>query len=260
MDTQTLHRLRAINRRFYEREAESFSATRNHPWPGWTRLLDDMELAASAPAPRVFDVGCGNGRFLAFLTTRWNAHFEYVGCDANAALLAEAREQYGGRGDVSFLRCDLGDPAREDESLPTGPFELIGAFGLLHHIPDRDARRRLLQDLAERLAPGGYLALTFWRFALTERFRRRVIPWEEYNRDTTEPIALDQLDAGDYLLRWGADEGPPRYCHFADEAELEWLLRALTEQGSLREVDRYCADGRSQDLNEYLILCPNGAR
>ena len=66
MDPETRKRLLALNRDFYTREAEAFSATRNHPWPGWVRILDGLAPGALA----VLDAGCGNGRLARFLLER----------------------------------------------------------------------------------------------------------------------------------------------------------------------------------------------
>jgi hypothetical protein len=63
-------------------------------------------------------------------------------------------------------------------------------------------------------------------------------------------VALDQLEPGDHLLRWGAGDALPRYCHFVDDGERSRLLAGLP----LEPIDRYRADGKSQDLNDYILL------
>lgn len=244
MDPETQHALGAINRRFYAREARAFSETRSAPWPGWEPLA-----AAPLPPPRsVLDVGCGNARLVDFLDRRWPEPFPYVGCDASDALLARARERTAARPATELVACDL--LAEPDTALPRGPFSLVTLFGVLHHIPGADARGALLRTLAERVAPAGVLAVAFWRFAELERFRRRLLPWPEYNASAAEPVALGELEPGDHLLRWGEAEGSVRYCHFVDDAERARLLADLP----LVETARYSADGKSGDLNLYVWL------
>ncbi len=236
MDPRTREALAAINRVFYDAEAEDFSASRSHFWPGWKRLV--RRLGGEAPL-RVLDVGCGNGRFALFLASELKRPIQYTGVDASAPLLEMARQAVP---DSSLVAHDLVLDA--PAALPTGPFELITLFGVTHHIPGEAARRELLQALAARLAPKGLLAVTIWQFARINRFESRIAPWEESDVDP------DQLEPGDHLLRWGTRPGPLRYCHDTNLAELERLTAALP----LERVDEYAADGRSNDLNLYLIF------
>jgi SAM-dependent methyltransferase len=242
-----------INRDFYDRFAEDFGSARDHPWPGWKPLLSALPVGAL----RVLDAGCGNGRFAAFLAESRPGPLAYLGLDASEKLLAQASARGLGDG-IRFERRDLlaGDPTAE---LPRGPYDLVVLFGVLHHVPAFEARRALLLELASRLAADGLLALTVWRFGTSERFRRRVVSWQHYGEARAAPIDLGELEPGDQLLRWGdlasaTDDSPVRYCHYADDAEIDRLVGALTRDGQLREASRYRADGQSGDLNEYLML------
>jgi hypothetical protein len=123
-------------------------------------------------------------------------------------------------------------------------------LGVLHHVPGRTARELLLRELASRLSPSGVLALTIWRLPDDPRFESRVVRFTDYNRTAAAPIALDQLEPGDTLLRWGSATAPVRYCHFPDARESDALLAAST----LRIVERFHADGRGGRLNEYALL------
>lgn len=248
MDPETAQALADINRAFYRDRAEAFSATRERPWPGWSRVLACLE---GSPRPlRVLDVGCGNGRFASFLAQSLREGFEYVGVDASEGLLARARARQLGAGPARFLRADwaLAPPER---ALPPGAFSLVVIFGVLHHVPGAARRRALLEAAGRRLAPGGVLALTAWRFQASPRLRARLVTWEEYNRGAARPVDPARLEPGDQLLRWGEREsGGVRYCHFADDAETDRLGAGL----GLEQLVAYCADGRNGDLNRYLVL------
>ena len=86
LDEPTLRALNAINRAFYREGAAEFSAPRDHPWPGWTRVAELVASARLAEPLEVLDVGCGNGRFGWFLAKR-RPELRYLGLDASAELL-----------------------------------------------------------------------------------------------------------------------------------------------------------------------------
>lgn len=265
MRRETAEALNRLNERFYERSAEAFRATRARPWPGWERLLaawrEGLPESRGKPA-RILDVGCGHGRFALFLAGELDRPFVYVGVDASARLLAAARASLRGEagGRVELRRADLLAAGPEAWLADREAFDLIVLLGLLHHLPGLDNRRRQLKQLAARLAPGGLLAVSFWRFGYFERFRRRVIPWPWHNATAAEAIDPEDLEPGDLLLAWGdragsppetwPADGPRRYCHFASDDE----AAALVEGTGLSRVGTFLADGEGGELNRYDLL------
>ena len=198
-----------------------------------------LVLDALPAAPRsVLDVGCGHGRFAQLLAERGSAAI-YQGVDASSELLAIARA----RGDLlpgaHFTAVDVIENASD---LPSGPFDLIGLFGVIHHVPGEPARAALLRALAERVAPGGTLAVAFWR-RVAEQDEARRVPWEVAQIDARD------LEPGDRLLRFGDDPSVYRFSHFADEAELARLARAVP----LPLAGRFEADGAGGISNAYLL-------
>ena len=259
MDPQTRLALNAINREFYaaEESAAGFSATRDHPWPGWERVW--REVRRNAPTDRalsVLDAGCGNGRFAAFLAERSPETIHYVGIDASQPLLKIAAQRAQPLARARFICSDLTDDP-PGATTAKASFDSVVLFGVLHHIPGFEARAALLAALAELVTAGGLLAFTLWRFgapSLWPRFQSRVLPWRDYNRRAATPLDLAQLEAGDHLLRWGdnpdSNDAPLRYCHYVDDAERDALLATLP----LENVEHYVQDGRSNDLNQYVVL------
>jgi SAM-dependent methyltransferase len=279
MQEATRRALNALNRTFYDRRGETFDATRDHPWPGWPRALaaalpDRMGVAegdAETPAPplRVLDLGCGNGRFAHFLMHRGLGPVEYLGLDSSEPLLESARKTlrraprdfFVQLAELDFVQGTVANDGRADdhrhtedtgpESIPPGPFDLIVLFGVLHHVPGEDMRRRLVAALADRLAPGGALVLTAWQFGRDARFERTMLGATELAARAPE-LGFDpaDLEPGDHLLGFGGDDSVPRFCHFVDEAELDRLWEGLP----LVELARFRDDGRSADLNAYRVL------
>lgn len=249
MKNDTVRKLLAINERFYTEHAHAFDRTRRAPWPGFERVIDRLDALhptrASAEAPlHVLDVGCGNGRFAHAVFARHpTAH--YVGLDTSPSLLAAAALAL--KPDIAQGRVHLDHANIIDKDawsrLGEHAFDLIVLFGILHHIPEFDTRLKLMRRAAERLAPGGVLALSFWAFDA-----QRAKPLEIDAHD----IDPDDLEPGDVLLPWDVD-GAHRYCHLADETEIDRVAEALARCG-LQSLDRFRSDGRSGDANTYLLL------
>ena len=254
MNPRTRERLEAINRNFYSIRADAFDASRDHPWPGWQRSVGGIASGESKAALTVLDAGCGNGRFADYLLRQFAQEperLEYLGVDQSAPLLAAARARIPGDHGTR-LRWVEADILKEriDSALPSGPFDLVVAFGLLHHVPGLERRKALLAALAQRTRIRGRLVFTAWRFASAERFESRITPWELHNADNPDPIDLQHLEPGDFLLSFGTGPGPPRYCHHCDDSEFDQLIAAT----GLELVDDFEADGRSGDLNRYAVL------
>ncbi|MEE9279986.1 MAG: class I SAM-dependent methyltransferase [Myxococcota bacterium] len=251
MNEATARELNAINRTFYRDHARTFSDTRRDPWPGWTRVVSHLdESGEPGCALSVLDVGCGNARLARFLSDAIARPVEYRGIDSSASLIAEARHA-----DTPGLRAEF--EARDlvenplDPPAPSEAYDCATAFGILHHIPGRARRRGLLERLAERLAPGGLLALAFWDFGADPRFARKILELADYSASAARPLDAGQLEPGDALLRWGEPAAEAvRYCHWVDAAEEQELTSGL----GLEALDAYACDGRSGVLNRYRLL------
>jgi SAM-dependent methyltransferase len=251
MKPETITALNRINRSFYDRHGYSFSSTRRKPWPGWTRLAERVRRLQHAGLEHgrhsILDIGCGNGRFGRFLGEQIGS-FDYLGVDASLGLLAEARSLRSPKGaQAASFTADLIEA--ELPLQPSRSFTLVALFGFLHHVPSHEGRRDLLRATADRLRPGGLLAVSFWQFGSEERFERRRVPWEAHNRQSEVLVDTADLEAGDVLLAWG-EGGAYRYCHFVEPEEADRLAAAT----GLEPVDSYRADGRTGDLNLYHVF------
>jgi tRNA (uracil-5-)-methyltransferase TRM9 len=233
MDKDTMQRVNAINREFYKTTAPEFDQTRGKAWAGWVKLSEYLTAPLS-----VLDVGCGNGRFGVFLAETFSEPITYHGIDNNHALLDYARTALT---PIPNITATLTEQDIITQPPDSGTYNLVVLFGVIHHIPGAANRQAFMRQLAERVAPNGLLCFASWRFYEFERFRQRIVAWDE-------DIVVEQ---GDYLLDWRRGERALRYCHYVDDSEQSALIAAT----GLTEIETYRADGEDNRMNAYSILC-----
>ena len=94
----------------------------------------------------IVDVGCGTAEIL----VHFPPDVQYFGFDLEPSYIDMAQARFGSRG---HFRCaDI--TGLEASDIP--PCDLAIAFGVLHHLDD-DGAQRLLENLYQRLSPGGRL-------------------------------------------------------------------------------------------------------
>lgn len=210
------HREPARVRAVYEEIASHFSKTRAYPWPEVDAFLDDV----SADEVRLsLDVGCGNGRHAALLTSLSE---RVLALDVSRGLLSEARSTVDTHGPVRLLQGDA-------TSLPilSGCVDVGLYVATLHHLPDRQTRVESLSELDRVLRPGGRALVSAWS---SEHDRFDVDPGAEEGFDTTV----------DWTLPGG--ETVPRFYHIYARPEFEADLRAsglVTEESYVSSGNCY---------------------
>lgn len=239
MDTKTCALLAELNRTFYAGHADDFSRTRRGWPPGYDRILSYLP-----PGANVLDLGCGNGRLVAFLAARgWSG--SYYGVDSNPALLDAARRVASQAAGVAahFAQLDL---LTSDwiAQLPCQRVERIACLAVLHHLPGRRNRARFLADVVRLLRPDGLLILSTWQFMAAARLRERIRPW------STVGLRPEDVEPGDYLLPWGQGGAGLRYCAWIDRD----ALCEMAAQAGLAPVETFYADGREGNLNLYGVF------
>ena len=243
MDELTVQNLNQLNTEFYTVVGESFSATRGDYWQGWDELLPFL---SEPPQLKLVDFGCGNGRFLQFVSENIQKPVEYLGIDSSDVLLKLAEQSTGQlKNDlaVSFITGDLVKALSEGTLTLPRDTAAVTLFGVLHHIPSFKLRKRLFELLAAQLAAGSLLILSSWQFAAHERFQKKFLP---------VPAEIDhtQLEEDDYFLGWQDHPSVVRYCHYCSPAELQKLINP----NDWHVRAQFSADGTTRDLNIYLVL------
>jgi len=237
MDSAIASRLLALNRDFYERFGESFSATRRRIQPGVRRVLDMLKGDES-----ILDLGCGNGELARALARRGHRG-PYLGVDFSLPLLKDAESQPQGFS-ARFLQADLTRlPLAQIRSLLPGRCSLITAFAVLHHIPSHDLRLDILQKAHKILADDGRFIISNWQFLNSPRLKARIQDWSQIG------LAPEDVDDNDYLLDWRSKGKGLRYVHYYSEEELS----ELAKQAGLRVVELFYSDGEGGRLSLYQI-------
>jgi 2-polyprenyl-3-methyl-5-hydroxy-6-metoxy-1,4-benzoquinol methylase len=97
----------------------------------------------------VVDIGCGYGLFANLLAVRSGAR-HVIGYDTDAARINVARASVGGRNNISFS-------VSNEVAMPPS-CDAVTLLDVLHHVAP-DARLRLLQEVFQKLRPGGDLVI-----------------------------------------------------------------------------------------------------
>lgn len=240
VNIHTVTQLAHLTESFYNSVAASFDQTRSQSWAGWEQLL--LELKQKVQSLNVLDIGCGNGRFASFLEEKLSsAVVYYTGTDLNEQLLELARSKHYSFATQFEHRNLIQELIDENLAVPATT-NLVTAFGVLHHIPSQQLRRTFFAQLAQKLPPQAVLVVTAWQFATTERYANKLLPAPP-QIDTTD------LEDNDFFLGW-KDTTAVRYCHHTSTEELHTLYDAT--EWHVKNI--FTADGKSQDLNVYLVL------
>src|SRR5215510_8878477 len=157
MDSSTAARLIELNREFYTRFGNSFSATRHQIQPGVRHVLEMLNGGEN-----ILDLGCGNGELARELAKRGHRG-SYLGVDFSPPLLREAESRPEGFS-TRFMEVDLTKLSAISEQLGTSRgWSLITAFAVLHHIPSRDLRLDIIKTVHGLLTADGIFIHSNWQ-------------------------------------------------------------------------------------------------
>ncbi|UCE84971.1 MAG: class I SAM-dependent methyltransferase [Deltaproteobacteria bacterium] len=157
---------------------------------------------------RILDVGCGTGRTLRQIATALPGH-QYFGVDLSPFYLEAARKELADVAEVTLL-------AENAEKLPfrDGYFDAVTSVYLFHELP-RKARRRVAQEMARVLRPGG--ALVVEDSAQLAEARDLAFFLDGFAADMHEPFYRDYVrdDLAGILAEAGLEVSPAERCWLA---------------------------------------------
>lgn len=246
VDKNTIHKINALNREFYQTFSDSFSSTRYQVQPGVSKILQTIP-----PGSTLLDLGCGNGNILKELVkTRFSG--SYYGVDFSENLIQKSRQVYLELEKQVQFRANFSvfDLLQSDwDAFPvSGNWEIILAFAVLHHIPGNEMRRKLFQNVHSLLRPAGKFIFSVWQPQNSRRLVKRFQSWEQVG------LKESDVEDGDVLMDWKAEESQVnstgyRYVHIYSIVELQKLA---AETGfSIR--GSFYSDGKEGNIGLYQV-------
>lgn len=255
MNTLLAQKLCEITNAFYRDNAASFSATRTSPWNGWKASMAPLENKGllEAKSLNVLDFASGNSRFASFLAS------EYPERDITVYAVDNCEELVVASPHVHFQNFDivaqlLLNPAQLSNSLDAPLCDASVCFGFMHHIPGQDNRALILETLLNHTKSGGLIIVSFWMFMNNEALAKKaaLTHAQALSSLNFSDVEITELDEGDFFLGWKDTVNSYRYCHNFTDAEIDELIAGVDERASV--VARFNADGRTNNLNAYIIL------
>lgn len=258
MNKNIAKKLCDINTAFYLTQAQSFSATRSRGWEGWDRCV---QIFNNIPYTSILDLACGNMRFENYLIQTLTSSKQdsnsitFYAVDNCDALAAQNSLAYDTKKQVDYQSLNIIDTllSQQDLSLAikSDACDIAVCFGFMHHVPGQDTRDAVLEALICHTKAEGLIVLSFWQFMKNENLARKAEVLKDKAMQQLN-ITDNQLDPGDYFLGWKDTEGIYRYCHNFNEDEVGAMVKRFEDQ--VEVVDSFYADGKSHDLNLYLVL------
>lgn len=245
MKESTVRKLNDINNDFYKRVEADFDASRKYPWKGWSKILGYIKPTLNKKL-RVLDIGCGNGRFAKYLIENLGDEIIYTGIDNNKSLLNITKKELESYEiEYKLHNIDIVSEIINDKLVIDNKYDLVVAFGILHHIPSYNLRKTFIKQLIERSIDKGIIVITNWQFTFQDKCKERIV------EPTTLGINEYELELNDYLLKWKRGKEAIRYCHYVSEEEIDEIL-SKTDNTTL--IDKYYSDGKTENLNLYSII------
>mmetsp|Transcript_6189 Transcript_6189/g.8618 ORF Transcript_6189/g.8618 Transcript_6189/m.8618 type:complete len:324 (+) Transcript_6189:248-1219(+) len=216
--------------KFYDRIADHFSHTRWNVWPHVVEFLQRYTRSGSI----VFDLGCGNGKYLNKLRIasdddREGNQHEAKAVAEVAAIGIDICERLVEICGKRSLNASLGDALQVP--LKSNTADIVISIAVIHHMSTEDRRRKAMEEMIRVLAPGGHALVTAWAKTQPGNSRRKfdkhdlLIGWQmpkkyAQNNDDTDDGVEESKD-GKLVFQ--------RYCHVFEEGEIVQLLHSAAK-------------------------------
>ena len=180
------------------------------------RFLDPSEILPYAGIKKdevVADFGCGNGRLLKLLDGK---KIHYLGVDISAELIEVASKSYNDP-NIRFEKITYG---QESLALSDNFFNTIYTIAVFHHLPSKDYRQRIAEELFRSTKPGGIIVVDVWNLWQKKYFKNIIRNWKN------KLMGNSQLDWNDCYISFMGEDGKKfqRFHHAFTKGELRKLF------------------------------------
>lgn len=198
MNKQTQDNLLEVVRNNYEEIASDFDETRKkYLWPELVRLAEVVKDGQT-----VLDVGCGNGRLRQVFK---NKNIKYIGVDNSQGLIKLAEDNQESRIENQEL---LFGNILELDKLEKNNFDYIFCIAVLNHLPGKDLQIKALEQMKNKLAPGGKIIMSNWNLWSKQKFVKLI-----FKLLFLKIIGKNKMDFGDVVFDWKKGQESQRYYH-----------------------------------------------
>ncbi|MEK7072738.1 MAG: class I SAM-dependent methyltransferase [Patescibacteria group bacterium] len=202
MKEKTVKKILESTLDLYNKIADDFYQTRKKPWP-----IIDLIKSHINKANNIVDLGCGSGRLSELVSDNQN----YLGLDNSASLIKIAQNNYSNRKNINFQVLDI-----INNELPNKKFDLALMIAVIHHLPTKELRLKILNNIKESLTDDGLLIITSWNLWQKD-YRRHLF---NYRLKITKYKIFSFNDA---FIPWQQNQS--RYVHSFSKGELKKLLK-----------------------------------
>lgn len=198
---------------FYDWEAKKYHQTRKKYRSEAGFLLNRLHTLKFSK-PKIFEFGCGGGRFLNLLKQEYK-NFSYKGVDISQGLLDCAQKDHP---EQNFVCKDMVSASQE---LEQESLDIVIWCASFQHLSTEKARLALMKNAYRALKYGGVLMMTNW--SLSERVLSKY--WKSFLLSFLRcSVSLGKKSWRDALIPWKTKNTVQyRYYHFFVLDELKSL-------------------------------------
>ena len=187
---------------------------------------------------KVLDIGCGNALMLPFVLEKGAF---YSGLDISEKLIEIARKKY--LKEVEQEKAELIVGQATNFPFKNNEFDLVISFAVLHHIPSKELRKKLFEEIKRVSKPNAKIKIIVWNL---------LSDWT--NKRFNIKDQLDGKESGDVSIPWKATQGETidRYYYQFSKKELLSLAKDVGFKNV--ETNFFNRAGEQKENGEEMVL------
>ena len=202
----------------YNTISKQFDGSRFCRWPEICLFLDSLE-----PGSLIGDIGCGNGKYLAYRND-----CIMIACDVSHELLQIAKNKYDGNYNIDAYGCNGGTCYSYTLSnmihlaYRDNLFDAIINVAVIHHISTHKRRVECLREMIRVVRNGGQICISVWADEQIKKDK-----WIQCNIGASNT---------DYMIPFDKRNGEVhmRYYHLFTETDFRQLLSDMNDVATIK--------------------------